>query len=177
MPLPPLTRDYVTVGGTQAASSTLWTWAQVRTPVYAAQHTSGAYVFQNFSHAFDYYNFGAGSAVRAADAQGRLFRGTPFGAPGYNDYATLSGGSPPTNQERFYFGHNYEDPLNPGIYLPIVGTGLDKDYESGILLGAVFTGVTASATVAASAFDGSDPNGQNIGSTPTGDITAVTLAF
>ncbi len=177
MPLPPLTRDYVTVGGTQAASSTLWTWGQVRTPVYASQHTSGSYAFQNFTHAFDYYNFGAGSAVEAADAQGRLFRGTPYGAPGYNDYATFLPGPPPVNQYRFYFGHNYEDPLNPGIFIPIVGTGLDKDYESAILTGAVYVGSTSSVTVAAAAFDGSDPSGQNMGTTPLGTVSSVTLAF
>jgi hypothetical protein len=149
----------------------------VRTPVYASQHGYGTFTFLNFTHAYDYYNFGAGSAVEAADAQGRLFRGTPYGAIGYNDYGTLSGGSPPSVQERFYFGHNYEDPLNPGIFLPIVGTGLDKDYESAILTGAVYVGSTSSVTVSASAFDGSDPSGQDMGTTPLGIVSSVTLAF
>lgn len=180
MPLPPLTRDYVTVGGAQTSpllGQTVFTWGQTRTPVYAAGHATGTFTFFTAQHAYDYYNFGAGSAIRAADAQGRLFRGTPYGAPGYNDYSTLSGGSPPTVEERFYFGTVYEDPFNPGIYIPSVGTGLDKDYESAILTSAVYTGTTASVTVGATAFDGSDPFGQNIGPTPTGDITAVTLAF
>jgi hypothetical protein len=149
----------------------------VRTPVYAAQHGPGTFAFENYTHSFNYYNFGAGSAVEAADAEGRLFRGTPYGAPGYNDYATLSGGSPPVDQQRFYFGHNYEDPLNPGIFLPIIGTGLDKDYESAILTGAVYVGSTSSVTVSAEAFDGSDPSGQDMGTTPLGIVSSVTLAF
>jgi hypothetical protein len=177
MPLPPLTKDYFTVGGAQVFGVTLFTWGQARSPVYAAQHTTGGFSWSNFTHAYDYYNFGPGSAIRAADAQGRLFRGTPFAAPGYNDYATFSGGSPPAIEERFFFGGLYEDPLNPGLFLPSVSTGLDKDYESAILTGAFYAGTTSSVTVGATAFDGSDPFGQNIGPTPTGDITAVTLAF
>lgn len=176
MPLPPLTRDYVTVGGTQSFSDTLWTWGQIRTPVYAAQHGTGSYSFWgNTSHAFDYIIGVYG--IEAVESGDRLFRGQPFGAVGYNDYATFLPGPPPVNQYRFYFGHNYEDPLNPGIFIPIVGTGLDKDYESAILTGAVYVGSTSSVTVAAAAFDGSDPSGQDMGTTPLGIVSSVTLAF
>ena len=163
MPLPPLTRDYITVGGTQTFAGTLFTWGQARSPVYAAQHTSGGFIWGNFTHAYDYYNFGAGSAIRAADAQGRLFRGTPYAAPGYNDYFDSSG------QERFFFGS-----LN---VTPGVGTGFDKDYESDILLGAVYVGTAVTVTVASDAFDGSDPEGQAIGTVAQGDVTSVTLSF
>lgn len=180
MPLPALTRDYVTVGGKQTApflGETVFTWGQVRTPVYAAVHTTGDYTFFNAQHAYDYYNFGPTAFCRAADEGGRLFRGTPFGAPGYNDHATVAPGNPPVIQQRFYFGHVVEDPLNPGIFIPRVHTGLDKDYESDILLGATYTGTGATVVVTAPAFDGSDPDGQNIGGTATGDITTVTLSF
>jgi len=163
MPLPTLTKDYITVGGTQILFSTVFTWGQVRSPVYAAQHTSGGYTWSNSTHAYDYYKFGPSAAIRAVDSQGRLFRGTPFAAPGYNDYFDSSG------QERFFFGS-----LN---VTPGVGTGFDKDYESEILLGAVYVGASVTVTVAAEAFDGSDPEGQEIGTAAQGDVTSVTLAF
>lgn len=163
MPLPPLTKDYITVGGTQLFSGTAYTWGQVRSPVYAAQHTAGGFSWGNFAHAYDYYNFGPGASVRAADAEGRLFRGTPYAAPGYNDYFDAY------SQERFFFGS-----LN---ITPGVGTGFDKDYESDILLGAVYVGTAVTVTVAATAFDGSDPEGQAIGTVTQGDVTSVTLAF
>lgn len=163
MPIPPLTKDYITVGGTQVFLSTVYTWGQVRSPVYAAQHTPGAFTWSNSTHAYDYYKYSPGAPIRAADAQGRLFRGTPFAAPGYNDYFDSSG------QERFFFGS-----LD---VIPGVGTGFDKDYESEILLGAVYVGTAVTVTVAADAFDGSDPEGQAIGTTAQGDVTSVTLAF
>jgi hypothetical protein len=167
MPLPPLTKDYFTVGGTQIFGVTLFTWGQARSPVYAAPHTSGGFTFSNSSHAYDYYKYSAGAPIRAVDAQGRLFRGTPYAAPGYNDYFDSSG------QERFFFGSLDIFPT----FMPGVGTGFDKDYESDILLGAVYVGTAVTVTVAADAFDGSDPEGQAIGTVAQGDVTSVTLAF
>jgi len=175
MPLPPLTKDYVTIGGTQPNSDgfSYWTWAQVRTPVTAAQHATGGFSWGsgNF-HARDYVNPIYG--IDAVDSQNRLFRGIPNSAIGYNDWTTPSGSGV---DQRFFFGTFYESPFGSGIFIPGVGVGLDKEEEGPILLSSVFVGSGGSVTVSSDAYDGSDPDGQNIGSTTLGTVSSVTLSF
>ena len=174
MPLPPLTRDYITVGGAQpnvGSFYSFWTWGQVRVPVTAAVHTTGGLDWGSSSqHAWDYINGAYG--IDAVDAQGRLFRGIPNSVRGYNDYFTPSGSG---NDERFFFGFLNDD--GTGLFVPSIAVGLDKEEEGQILLSASYVGSTSSVTVAADAFDGSDPDGQNIGTTALGTVSSVTLSF
>ena len=176
MPLPPLTKDYITVGGTQAFSGTLWTWGQARTTVIAAPHSTGAFSWGNVSHHLDYYNNGI-NGIEAVDAEGRLFRGQTFSAVGYNDYFTPNPSPPPPDDQRFFYGGFYEFPFGSGIFIPGIGSGLDIEEQPTILGGATFVGATATVTTGATSYDNSDPNGQNIGPTATGTISSVTLAF
>ena len=176
MPTPPtVTRDYITVGGAQATISlnkTLWTWGQARVPVVAAPHGSGGAggFWDNQGHNYDYYNNGI-NGIEAVDAEGRLFRGQPFSVVGYNDYATSA------SDERFFFGGFYESPPGSGNFVPGIGTGLDKEEEGLILEYASFVGSGQTIGVEPEAYDGSDPDGQNIGGTPLGTVSSVTLSF
>ena len=176
MPLPPLTKDYVTVGGTQAALDTLWTWGQVRTPVYAAPHTEVNYnSWVNVGHAIDYIIGVLG--IEAVESGDRLFRGHPFGAIGYNDWSTPNPNPPFNNFYRFYYGGVYESPPGSGIYVPAIGSGLDSEEQATILGGATVVGSGTTITTAADSYDGSDPDGQNIGTTALGTVSSVTLSF
>lgn len=176
MPLPPLTKDYVTVGGAQTISGTLWTWGQVRTPVYAAPHGTGDFTtWYNVGHAIDYIIGLYG--IEAVESGDRLFRGHPFGAVGYNDWFTPNPNPPFNNFERFYYGTNYESPPGSGIYLPAVGSGLDSEDQATILGGATFVGSGTTITTGPTSYDGTDPDGQNIGTTALGTVSSVTLSF
>lgn len=175
MPLPPLVRDYVRIGGTQpnADSYSYWTWAQVRTPVTAAAHGIGAFGWgsSNF-HARDYVNPIYG--IDAVESGDRLFRGIPNSVIGYNDWTTASGVGV---DQRFFFGTFFESPPGSGTYIPSVGVGLDKEEEGPILLGSSFVGSGGTVTVSADAYDGTDPDGQNIGGTTLGTVSSITLTF
>ena len=175
MPLPTLTKDYITVGGTQAFSGTLWTWGQARTTVIAAPHGTGYSDWSNFSHHIDYYNNGI-NGIEAVDAENRLFRGQLFSVVGYNDWSTPNTPPAPADQ-RFFYGGFYESPPGSGIFIPGIGSGLDIEEQPTILGGATFVGAGATVTTGATSYDNSDPNGQNIGATATGTISSVTLAF
>lgn len=175
MPLPTLTRDYITIGGTQPNAGTsysYWTWAQVRVPVTAAQHTSGgqSWGVPNL-HAWDYIDGVYG--IEAVDSEGRLFRGIPNSVRGYNDFATFT--PPDTAEQRFFFGFLNDD--GSGSSIPTISVGLDKEEEGLILEYASFVGSGQTIGVEPEAYDGSDPNGQDIGSTPLGTISSVTLSF
>ncbi len=175
MPLPTLVRDYVTIGGTQPNPGTFysyWTWASTRVPVTAAQHTTGglAWGVPNL-HAWDYIVGLYG--IDAVDSEGRLFRGIPDSVRGYNDFATSSGGS--TIEERFFFGFLNDD--GTGYFIPSIAVGLDKEEEGLILEYASFVGSGQTIGVEAVAYDGTDPNGQDIGATPLGTVSSVTLSF
>ena len=179
MPLPPLTKDYITVGGEQAVFSynkTLWTWGQVRVAVVASPHSGfGGVFWDNQSHHYDYYDNGI-NGIEAVDAEGRLFRGQPFSVVGYNDWST-PGIPPAPTVERFFYGGFVESPPGSGIFIPGIGSGLDIEEQPTILGGATFVGAGATVTTGATSYDNSDPNGQNIGATATGTISSVTLAF
>ena len=175
MPLPSLTRDYITVGGAQLSFDTLWTWGQARTAVYAAPHGAGGYSWGNVSHHIDYYNNGI-NGIEVVESGNRLFRGQPFSTIGYNDYSTPN--TPPTpDDQRFFYGGFYESPFGSGIYVPGIGSGLDIEEQPTVLGGATFVGATATVTTGATSYDNSDPAGQNIGPIGTGTISSVTLAF
>ena len=180
MPLPPVTRDYITVGGEQAVSSynkTLWTWGQVRVAVVASPHSGfdSTVFWDNQSHHYDYYNNGI-NGIEAVDAEGRLFRGQPFSVVGYNDWSTPN--TPPTpDDQRFFYGGFVESPPDSGNFIPSIGSGLDIEEQPTILGGATFVGAGATVTTTAPSYDNSDPDGQNIGPTATGTISSVTLAF
>lgn len=175
MPLPPLIRDYVTIGGTQPNAGTFysyWTWAQVRVPVTAAQHTTGALAWGAPNlHAWDYIVGLYG--IEAVDSEERLFRGIPDSVRGYNDFSTST--SPSSVEERFFFGFLNDD--GTGLFVPTIAVGLDKEEESPILEYASFVGSGQTIGVEPQAYDGSDPNGQDIGSTPLGTVSTVTLSF
>lgn len=175
MPLPPLVRDYVTIGGTQPNAGTFysyWTWAQVRVPVTAAQHTTGALAWGAPNlHAWDYIVGLYG--IEAVDSEERLFRGIPDSVRGYNDFSTST--SPSSVEERFFFGFLNDD--GTGLFVPTIAVGLDKEEESPILEYASFVGSGQTIGVEPQAYDGSDPNGQDIGSTPLGTVSTVTLSF
>jgi hypothetical protein len=172
MPLPSLTLDYITVGGAQAFSGTAFTWGQMRTAVYAAPHAFTSSIFSNFGHSIDYYNTGF-NGIEAVEDGNRLFRGQPFSTVGYNDWTTA--GTPP--DQRFFYGSFFESPPNSGLYIPGVGSGLDIEEVATILSGATFVGSAFTVTTTAPSYDGSDPDGQNIGTTATGTISSVTLSF
>lgn len=175
MPLPALVRDYVTIGGTQPNPDSYyyWTWAQVRTPVTAAPHGTGYFEWgsANF-HARDYYSPVYG--IEAVESGDRLFRGIPNSAIGYNDWTTPAGAGV---DQRFFFGTFVENPFGSGIYVPGVGVGLDKDEEGQILAGSTFVGSGGTVTVSADAYDGTNPDGQNIGGTTLGTVSSITLSF
>jgi len=176
MPLPTLTKDYITVGGTQAFSGTAWTWGQMRTAVYAAPHSTSGSSWGNVSHHIDYYDNGI-NGIEAVESGNRLFRGQPFSTVGYNDYFTANPIPPPPDFQRFFYGSFFESPFGSGIFVPGVGSGLDIEEQPTILGGATFVGVGLTVTTTAPSYDGSDPAGQNIGATATGTISSVTLAF
>lgn len=176
MPLPPLTRDYIRIGGAQTFSGTVWTWGQIRTAVYAAPHAQGSTDWGNFGHAIDYYDTGF-NGIEAVESGNRLFRGIPFSTVGYNDYSTppATPGAPAI--QRFFYGSFYESPFGSGIFVPGIGSGLDIEEQPVILGGATFVGSGTSITTTAPSYDNSDPDGQNIGTTPLGTVSSVTLAF
>ena len=174
MPLPSLTLDYITVGGTQAFSGTAYTWGQMRTAVYAAPHAFSSSGWSNYGHTIDYYNDGF-NGIEAVEVGNRLFRGQLFSTVGYNDWSTVV--SPPPDDQRFFYGSFFESPPNSGLYIPGVGSGLDIEEQATILGGAVFVGSLVTITTTAPSYDGSDPDGQNIGGTATGTISSVTLSF
>lgn len=175
MPLPSLTLDYITVGGTQAFSGTAYTWGQMRTAVYAAPHASGSFVWSNYAHNIDYYDTGF-NGIEAVEVGNRLFRGQLFSTVGYNDWSTPN--PPPTvDTQRFFYGAFFESPPNSGLFIPSVSSGLDIEELATILGGAVFVGSASTITTTAPSYDGSDPDGQNISATTVGTVSSVTLAF
>jgi len=176
MPLPPLTLDYITVGGTQTFSGTAYTWGQMRTAVYAAPHSTSGSSWGNYGHAIDYYDNGI-NGIDAVESGDRLFRGQPFSTVGYNDYFTANPSPPPADDQRFFYGSFYESPPGSGIFVPGIGSGLDIEEQPTILGGATFVGSGATVTTTAPSYDNSDPAGQNIGDPATGTISSVTLAF
>jgi hypothetical protein len=141
-------------------------------PVTAAQHTSGglSWGVPNL-HAWDYIDGIYG--IEAVDSEGRLFRGIPNSVRGYNDFSTFT---PPSSvEERFFFGFLNDD--GSGSSIPTVSVGLDKEEEGLILEYASFVGSGQTIGVEATAYDGSDPNGQDIGATPLGTVSSVSLSF
>ena len=122
-------------------------------------------------HAWDYIDGVYG--IEAVDSEGRLFRGIPNSVRGYNDFATFT--PPDTAEQRFFFGFLNDD--GSGSSIPTVSVGLDKEEEGLILEYASFVGSGQTIGVEATAYDGSDPNGQDIGSTPLGTVSSVTLSF
>jgi hypothetical protein len=179
MPTPPsVSVDYnvFIVGGPQSFSlQKLWTWGQVRTPVYAGGHGAGGSYWSNYTHHYDYFHTST-NGIDAVESQDRLFRGQPYGAIGYDDWQ-VSTSTPPYYDKYFFFGSFYESPYGSGNYVPGVGSGLDIEEQATILGGATFVGSGTTITTSAASYDGSDPNGQNIGSTALGTVSSVTLAF
>jgi hypothetical protein len=141
-------------------------------PVTAAQHTSGglSWGVPNL-HAWDYIDGIYG--IEAVDSEGRLFRGIPNSVRGYNDFATFT--PPDTAEQRFFFGFLNDD--GSGSSVPTVSVGLDKEEEGLILEYASFVGSGQTIGVEPEAYDGSDPNGQDIGATPLGTVSSVSLSF
>jgi len=177
MPTPPtVTRDYYTIGAQQpnvGSFNYFFTWAAVRTPVTAVvSHNSGGFVWgQLVIHGIDYVS--GLYSIQAVESEGRLFRGVPFSVSGANDWSTFA--PPSGTDQRFYFGTTNDD--GSGSYIPTVGTGLDKEEEGLILEYASFVGSGQTIGVEPAAYDGSDPDGQNIGATPLGTVSSVTLSF
>jgi hypothetical protein len=154
----------------------IWTWGQARVPVYAQGHGTNSTIgyWDNYTHHYDYYDNGI-NGINAVESGDRLFRGHPYSAIGYNDYTTTNGSG--GTDQRFFYGNFYESPYGSGTYVPGVGSGLDIEEQATILGGATFVGSGTTITTSATSYDGSDPNGQNIGSTALGTVSSVTLAF
>jgi hypothetical protein len=176
MPLPPLTRDYITVGGAQTFIGTSYTWGQMRTAVYAAPHATGSSDWGNFGHAIDYYDTGF-NGIEAVESGNRLFRGQIFSTVGYNDYSTPNPTPGAPDIQRFFYGSFFESPPGSGIFVPGIGSGLDIEEQATILGGATFVGSGSSVTTGPTSYDNSDPAGQNIGTTALGTVSSVTLSF
>lgn len=166
MPTPPAyTPTWYTIGGFQPnpiVSGNFWTWAQVRSSMQLTA-TPGSFAWGVASHAIEYPTLVGG----AADTNGSIFRGIPYGIDG-NFYTEPE--PPPSTDIKWYFfwGGFYESPPGSGIYIQGIGAGLDENEIGGILDGANVTCQFAGFTTNASARDASGV-GQYIASYPAGD--------